>query len=140
MPDYFVKLAIPADTAEDAPVEKTVEVEGFRLEEVAYLIPPGWSALAHFAVFYGIRQIYPAEAGTWVTGDGLYRRVPLRWLLPESPCKLTLKGWNEDNTYSHTVYMWLLTKPEEEVLPIRLLTQVLGMVRDFLRRVVGVPT
>jgi len=140
MGDYFVKLAIPANTAEDAAVEAAVEVKGYRLEEIAYLIPAGWCALAHFSLFYGIYQIYPTEPRTWVTGDNLYRRVPLRWLLPESPCKLALKGWNKDTTYSHTVYMWLLTKPAEEVLPIKLLTQVLRMVRNFLRRVVGVPT
>jgi len=136
--DYFVKLEIPANTKEDAPKEVNVEVEGFRLEEVAYLIPPGWCALAHFAVFYGIRQIYPEEAGTWVTGDGLYRAVPIRWRLPEPKTVLTLKGWNQDDTYKHTVYLWLTTQPEELVPPIRLLTQVLRMARTFFRRIVGV--
>jgi len=138
MGDYFVKLQIPANTPKDTPVQTTAEVEGYRLDEIAYLIPAGWSALAHFALFYGIYQIYPKEPRTWVTGDNLYRRVPLRWLLPESLCKLTLKGWNEDSKYPHTVYMWLLTKPQEEVIPIRLFTEVLAMARDFMRRVVGV--
>jgi len=138
MGDYFIKLEIAANTKEEAPKEVSVEVEGFRLEEIAYLIPAGWCALAHFAIFYGIRQIYPEEQGTWVTGDNLYRRVPVLWRLPESPAVLTLKGWNEDTSYDHTVYMWLLTKPEEEVPPIRLLTQVLRMARIFFRRIVGV--
>jgi len=51
---------------------------------------------------------------------------------------LTVKGWNQDDTYKHTVYLWFTTQPEELVPPIRLLTQVLRMVRTFLRRVVGV--
>jgi len=138
MGDYFVKLAIPADTKQTAPVETTVEVEGFRLEEIAYLIPAGWCALAHFALYYGIHQIYPEEQGTWVTGDNLYRPVPILWRLPESPCTLTVKGWNEDIENDHTIYLWLLTKPEELIPPINLLTQVLIMIRTFLRRVVGV--
>jgi len=136
--EYFVKLPIPANTKEDEPVEVGVEVEGFRLEEIAYLIPAGWCALAHFALFYGIRQIYPAEAGTWITGDDLYRAVPVLWRLPEPKAVLTVKGWNEDTSYKHTAYVWLLTKPEEEVPPIRLLTQVLRMARTFFRRRVGV--
>jgi len=139
VPDYFVKLEIPADTKETAPKEVSVEVEGHRLEEVAYLIPAGWCALAHFALFYGIYQIYPEEPRTWVTGDNLYRAVPLRWPLPETPCRLTVRGWNEDTKYRHTVYIWLLTRPVEEVLPVQLITQVLNMMRNFLRRVVGVP-
>jgi len=134
MGDYFAKLKIPANTPVDKPVTADVEVEGEVLAELAYLIPPGWSALAHFAIFYGIKQIYPAEAGTWVTGDDLYRSVPLRWRLPESPVNLTIKGYNEDDTYPHTVYLWLLTKPEEEALPWRILADFV----KILKRLMGI--
>jgi len=80
--DYFISLTIPPGTPEDSPAQIHVEVEGYRLEEIAYLIPAGWCALARFAVFYGIYQIYPITPGTWCTGDDLYRAVPLRWRLP----------------------------------------------------------
>jgi len=134
MGDYFTKLTIPANTPAEKPAEKTIEVEGDVLAEIAYLIPPGWTALAHFAVYYGIRQIYPEEAGTWITGDNLYRPVPIRWILPESPCKLTVKGYNQDDTYDHTVYVWLLTKPEEEVWPLRILVDFV----KILKRLIGI--
>jgi len=139
MGDYFVALTIPPSTPEDASVQVQVQIQGHRLEEIAYLIPAGWCALAHFAVFYGIYQIYPTQPRTWVTGDNLYRVVPLRWPLPESPCTLTIRGWNEDTKYQHTVYIWLLSRPAEEILPVQLITQVLNMIRGFLRRIVGVP-
>jgi len=135
MVEYFAKLTIPANTPADNPAIVEVEVEGDVLAELAYLIPPGWTALAHFAVFYGIKQIYPVEAGTWVTGDNLYRPVALRWHLPESPAKLTIKGYNQDDTYPHTVYLWLLTKPEEEALPWRILADFV----KILKRLMGIP-
>jgi len=134
MGDYFTKLKIPAKTPVDAPTEKDVELEGEVLDRLAYLIPPGWAALAHFSVFYGIKQIYPAEKDTWVTGDNLFRDVPIRWRLPESPCILTVKGYNEDDTYDHTVYLWLLTKPEEEVWPLRILIDFV----KILKRLMGI--
>jgi len=134
MGDYFTMLKIPANTPLDKPAETTLEVEGEVLDELAYLIPPGWSALAHFSIFYGIKQIYPVETGTWVTGDDLYRPVPIRWKLPESPCKLTIKGYNQDDTYDHSVYLWLLTKPEEEVWPLRILADFV----KILKRLMGI--
>jgi len=134
MGDYFAKLTIPANTPVDKPVTADVEVEGEVLAELAYLIPPGWSALAHFAIFYGIKQIYPAEAGTWVTGDDLYRMVPIRWVLPETPCKLTVKGYSEGAAYDHTLYLWLLTKPKEEVWPLKILVDFVAI----LKRLMGI--
>jgi len=132
MPDYFTKLKIPANTPVDKPVTADVKVEGEVLAELAYLIPPGWWALAHFAVFYGIKQNYPAEAGTWATGDNLYRPVPLRWHLPEPKTTLTIKGYNQDETYPHTVYLWLLTKPEEEALPWRILADFVKILKQLM--------
>jgi len=132
--DYFTWLTIPAGTPKNAPVEKEVTVEGQILDEIAYLIPPGWCALAHFSVFYGIKQIYPYKPEIWVTGDNLYRVVPLKWPLPELKTKLTLKGYNEDNTFPHTVYMWLLTMPEEEARPWRILADFV----KILKRLMGI--
>jgi len=132
MGDYFFKLTIPANTPEDQPAVTTVEVEGEVLDELAYLIPRGWSALAHFSLFYGIKQIYPKEPGTWVTGDRLYRQVPIKWRLPESPCKLTLKGYNEDDTYPHTIYMWLLLTTIAEARPWQVLIDFVAILKRLL--------
>jgi len=132
MGDYFVSLTIPANTPEASPATKDVEIEGEILSEIAYLVPPGWCALAHFAVFYGIKQIYPEEEGTWVTGDDLYRPVPVKWRLPESPCKVTIKGWNEDDTYPHTLYLWLLTAPEEEARPWKIIADFVVILKRLM--------
>jgi len=134
MGDYFVSLIIPANTPEPSPATKDIEIEGEVLSEIAYLIPPGWCALAHFALFYGIHQIYPEQLGTWVTGDDLYRSVPLKWPLPESPVKITIKAWNEDDTYEHSVYLWLLTAPEEEAKPWKTILDFVAI----LKRLIGI--
>jgi len=133
MGEYFIKLTIPANTPSDKPVETTIQVEGEVLTEIAYLIPPGWAALAHFAFYYGIKQFYPEPEGLWITGDNMYREVMVKWTLPESPCKLTIKGWNEDDTFEHTVYIWLLTEVEVEAKPWRTL---IDFIKAF-KRLVG---
>jgi len=132
MGEYFTWLTIPANTSIDNPVTKTIEVEGEVLSEIAYLIPSGWAALAHFSICYGIKQIYPYIQGTWVTGDNLFRQVPIKWTLPETPCRLVIKGYNQDDTYPHTLYLWLLIKPEEEVWPLNILVDFVRILKRLL--------
>ena len=133
MGDYFISLEIPAPKPEDQPAEVKVEVEGEVLSELAYLIPRGWCGVAHWTLFYGIKQIYPEQAGTWITGDGLYRPVPLKWKLPESPCTLTVKGYNQSLENPHTVYLWILTAAEEEAKPWKVLADFVAI----LKRLIG---
>ena len=114
------------------PVEKAITIEGEILSELAYLIPPGWSALARFAIFYGIKQIYPEPEAEWVTGDNAYRRVPIGWSMPESKISLTIKGYNTDDTYPHTVYVWLLTKPEAEAKPWKIIVDFVAILKRLM--------
>jgi len=132
--EYFTSLSIPANTPVETPAEKEIIIEGEILSEIAYLIPPGWSALARFAIFYGIKQIYPEPEADWVTGDDVYRPVPITWRMPESKLTLTIKGYNTDDTYAHGIYIWLLTKPEEEAKPWKIIADFVAI----LKRLMGI--
>jgi len=132
MGDYFVKLSIPVNTPEDKPVKKEIEVEGEILAEIAYLIPRGWHGLPSWALYYGIRQIYPEPGSEWVTGDGLYRQMRLNWALPESPCKLTLRGVSPNTRFDHDVYVWLGTKPVEEARPWKIVADFIAIMKRLL--------
>jgi len=130
MGDYFVTLTIPAGTPEDKPAEKEITVEGEILAEIAYLIPGGWHGVPTWALYYGIRQIYPEPGSAWITGNDVYRQMRLNWPLPESPCKLTLKGVSPNARFDHDVYVWLELKPVEEARPWK---AVADFVKSFKR-------
>jgi hypothetical protein len=117
MQDFFVIVEIPANTSPDAPISVDIEVEGDELRRIAYLIPPGWHALAGFAVYYGIEQIYPDRRGEWITGDSVYKEVEVKWLMPSRKTILTVFGYNTDNTYPHKVFIWFSTIDKEEDKP-----------------------
>jgi hypothetical protein len=114
MQDFFVVLEIPANTSLDNPISVDVLIEGDELRRIAYLIPPGWHALAGFAVYYGIEQIYPDRRGEWISGDSVYKEVELKWLMPSRKTILTIFGYNTDNTYPHKVFIWFSTIDKEE--------------------------
>ena len=132
MGEYFTSLSIPANTPATAPAEKEIIIEGEILSEIAYLIPPGWSALARFALFYGIKQIYPEPEADWVTGDDVYKSVPIAWSMPESKLSLIIKGYNTDDTYPHSVYVWLLTKSEVEAKPWKIIADFVSILKRLM--------
>ena len=138
MEEYFVALAVPANTPQSSPTSKELEVEGDYVYEIAYLIPPGHMALTGFRVYYGHLQLLPRNRDEWVRGDDVYRSVLVRWRLGSRRVKLTFKAFNNDDTYEHAFYIWVVTADEDEVLPWRKLERALSPVARFLRRVVGV--
>jgi len=134
MGGYTVELSIPPNTPEDNPVEKTLIIEGEVLERIHFLIPCGHQSLARLAIFYGIHQIFPAEPGTWLKGEDESFSMRIGWRLPEFKVKITLKGWNEDDTYQHTFYLRLeVVEKVEEARPWQVIIDFVAI----LKRLIG---
>lgn len=94
-------LEIPANTVEGTPETDIVTlVKGF-LRQVEIIFPPGCSALAFIQIFDGATQILPAEAAVWFSGDSEKIVVSLDYVLTGT-YEITIKGYNDDDTYSHT--------------------------------------
>jgi len=78
-------------------------------------IPAGHAGLTHFAIYRGDSQVWPKNADKKFTGDNIVLPFDHEWypLLVE-PYELIFRGWNEDDTYDHTVYLYfqLLTKEQ----------------------------
>jgi len=135
MGGYTVELSIPPNTPEDNPVEKTLGIQGAILERVHFLIPSGHQSLARLAIFYGIRQIFPKQPGTWLKGEDESFSMRIGWRLPESKVKITLKGWNEDDTYQHTFYLRLeVVEKVEEARPWQVIIDFVAI----LKRLIGI--
>jgi len=117
MPIYTVTFTIPANTPSTNPTTSEVEIEGYVLEKISILIPSGHQALAHMRVKYGIKNIVPFEEEQWLEGDNESITFEPWWILPETPCRIVLEGYNEDDTYSHSFYVRFTTKWKHEILP-----------------------
>jgi len=130
---YEISLTIPANTPEDAPVEKKLEIEGAILGKIHFLIPAGHHALARLAIFYGIDQIFPEETGTWLRGEDESFSMRLNWPLPEYKTTITFKGWNEDDTYPHTFYLRLeVAERVEEARPWRVIADFVAILKRLM--------
>ncbi len=99
---YEKRLTIPKLTLQSAPVSETVEIHPGIVKQVEVYFPPGCAALAHIQIFYWGRQFWPTNPNSDFTGDGTLLSFPEDLVITDPPFELEIKGWNDDDTYSHT--------------------------------------
>ncbi|MGH6998549.1 MAG: hypothetical protein ACREEO_10140, partial [Phenylobacterium sp.] len=59
--------------------------------------------LVHVRVRHGLHQLWPANPGGDIAGDGALIAWTENWELSREPFALRLQGWNLDDTFPHTV-------------------------------------
>jgi len=117
-------ITVPANTPADNPMTEYVELPKGILHRIEYLFPWGHFCLLRVAVFYGLEQISPYHESEWLCGNGETVRDDLYFELPEKPTTLTVKLYNLDEVYDHTIYIRFHIKQEKQ-LTESLLTRLL---------------
>lgn len=110
---FVYSLTVPADTTEVDPVTSTVSIAHGVLRHVSVSFPPGCAALCRVAVLYHESQIIPANRSEYLAWDALTISWPEEVPIHTVPYQLKLVGWNEDDTYPHTVtFRFDILEPE----------------------------
>ena len=79
--------------------------------------PPGCAHLAKVQLYDGGHQFLPSTEGMWVHGDGITRKIPLFYEMSEEPLRITIRAWNEDDIYEHTITVEVSVLPKMLLLP-----------------------
>ena len=118
---YFFTEKIPPNTSKSNPVIKTLLMDYGVITSLIINIPRGVFALAGFQLYRGTTQILPRNLGVWFTGDNINRSYDTRIELISPPYELTVKYYNEDDTYDHTItlqFSFLKTLPKRGIVRI----------------------
>lgn len=104
-------LTVPPNTSVLRPVTAVVEI-GAGVSDYVWLgFPPGCSGLVHVAVFYWHWQIWPFTPRATFAWDGYVFVFRDRYPFTAAPYELTLRGWSEDDFYSHDVTFAVTVEP-----------------------------
>ncbi len=101
--DYVLELTIPADTAESDYVSESLTLPAGSVDQVSVLFPAGCLALAHVVVYLEGSQIWPSSPDSDYYGDDMMIVFRENLELREAWNRIEVRGWNEDDTYDHTV-------------------------------------
>lgn len=139
---YVVSISIPPNTPKDKPIEKEIKIFEKWVEDITIYFPPGHVCLTGVALFYGTDQIFPNEEQEWVKGNDIPIKGYLHFRAPEKPLRLKVKAYNEDDTYTHTVYVYINTSDislDEVNKSIVEMTNILRELLEEWRKVFSIP-
>ena len=112
---YEQKINVPAATAVGSPVSQDINLTKGFLSKVQIRFPAGSVGLLHIALYNGATKLFPDDANQWYTGDNEVIEFNTEYDVPNvsNSYKMTIKGWNEDDTYAHgaLVRLWVVKLP-----------------------------
>jgi hypothetical protein len=121
--DYKYQKTTPANTAQTNALETPLKLTAGTIVQAVLFHPEGCQGLAYAAIYRGGHQVYPSNPEEAYNGNAVPAIFTDNYEL-ETPAELTLKTWNLDDTYEHTVYVRItvlrpvLTLFEEKILNI----------------------
>jgi hypothetical protein len=117
---FFIYLTVPASTSQDSPQETNFELPIGWLDRIWCEFPRGCSGLVGFQVWRGPYQVFPLPDGTWLRSDNSVVNFALSRDFTREPYNVTVKVYNSDNTYSHTIWIGFEMRGKPGDLPPKL--------------------
>ena len=103
------KLTIPPSTTEKDAVVQSFDVARRMVNKMTVHIPDGHKYLAHFQIRTRGKLIVPefGSGDQWLEGNSQDKTTNFSaaLVLDGPPYEITLRGWNEDDTYEHTFFV-----------------------------------
>jgi len=125
---FQAAITIPKNTTKASPVVQTLKIAHGIITKIIVMPRPGHAALAHLIILHHEHQIAPSTEGMDFSGDV----HPIEWEeyyeSYQPAYELKLKGWNEDDTYSHTFNVFVAILPRKAIIAY----QIADALRGFL--------
>lgn len=131
---YDFTLTIPANTLERSPEMDAVKLGYGIIHRVEIQFPSRCAGLAHVQVKEALHQAWPTNPDGNFSSDGYTISFRDHYRLTREPYILTLSGWNEDDSYPHTITFRFGLLPAYILEPGLVLTQLTDWLKKLLLR------
>jgi len=132
---YWSEITTAANTTKKSPNKSNIKVHGGVLTYIGIRFPSGCAGLVHCQLRIGEHSIFPRDFDTYVTGDD--ELVESRMFLKLRSGENTIRAiiWNEDDTFSHTLYIRMTVLPLAVAAPQYVFQGIGASMRTLLRRI-----
>ena len=131
---YSKHLTIPANTTETAPTRASFKISKGIIYHAWVIFPSGCAGLTKVRVYHEGHPILPVNASDYLKADDYVYDIPLFFEVEDEPYNITFEGWNEDDTYSHTITLMLLVLPKKYVLPVGATEGIMESLKSLIVR------
>lgn len=129
---YETSITIPANTSRSSPEEVELKVTQGIIHRGEIEFPWGCAGLAHVSVHYQEHQIWPANPSGDIASDDHVVPIDDIIRLDSAPYLLDIRGWNDDDSYSHTLRVRVGLLRREELALARAQPSVLTRLKEVL--------
>lgn len=104
------------------------------IHKIEIVFPSGCVGLVHVQIFIGGHPIAPSNESQTYSGDNDVIEIPEFTELLSDENVLTFKGWNEDDTYDHTVLFRIFVLAKKFLLPVGATEGILEGLKNLVLR------
>jgi len=112
---YTVDITVPANTPDEEPVRRKVQVEGDIITRVGVHFPPGPASMVRVWINYGRLRIWPVGPDKWVVGDNVTIWDDFYHELPHEPYIITICASSPGTAYPHNITVYISVVRREEL-------------------------
>lgn len=100
---YKYSLKIPQQTLESDPEVKLIRLPKGTITQIDICFPDGCFGLAKAKIIHNEFQIFPSNPEAWISWNNYCVSFKEDYELLEAFNQLILKGYNDDDSYPHTI-------------------------------------
>lgn len=115
---FSKQITVPASTTEANAETIYIKIQRGVISKVWVTFPAGCAGLVKMRVLHGGHPFIPVNADNYIRGNDYTFELPVMYEITDHPTIITVKVWNEDNTYIHTVDILFLVLDKRLVLPV----------------------
>lgn len=134
MPHYSYRKTFTPGTDKESFEELEMPCYWGILTDLIISFPAGCHGLVHVHIDESIHQIFPTNSEEDYVLDDIDMKIPDEYELLPDTRKIYLRGYNEDDTYPHTIDICFTVKPFERYTPAE---EALFRILRILERLVG---
>jgi hypothetical protein len=131
---YSKQITFSAGATEATATKSYFKVNKGMISMIWVTFPPGCAGLVKLRIYSEGHPFVPVNKDNYIRGNDYTFAFPVMFEITDEPMILTVEGWNEDETYSHTIDVLFLILPKELVLPIASTEGLLGALKALFTR------
>lgn len=116
---YSLEIEIPPNTPALTPIIKRLGVHPGITQHAWFGFPLGCYGLAHIQVWHGGWQVWPLTQRESFHWNDIVIDFDDRYPIPAEPYEFTIKGWNLDDSYYHTLWFAVTIEHDVTILDTR---------------------
>ncbi len=115
---YAKHVTFPAGQTEATKTIKHFSINKGWIYRAWIIFPPGCAGLTKVRVEHQGHPIIPVNKSDYIKADNYTFELPMFFEVKSEPFLITFEGWNEDDTYDHTITLMFLVLPKAFILPV----------------------